>query len=239
MSEPAALAPRGSGLPVPTGGERLARYAPRGRRQVARRRSWLVAALKFALPAAALAMIGLVIAWPSFDAPPGRSPAPEIATPLLATPPAGAEGDAQILNPRLIGADAQDRPFSVSGAVAFQDIENPGMVEIETPFATIDLGPGQGLTMEALFGRFDQQAGQAHLSGGVRLRREDGYAFATDELNVDFTAQAARSDQTVSGVGPGVALDASGLDLQSGGDRVVFQGPARLVLQPGGTAPRP
>lgn len=195
--------------------------------------SRFVGMMKVLLPVGAVILAALIIAWPHLQATDGRF---RIGfSSLIATQ---AERPS-IVNPRLVGTDEKDQPFSITADLAkdFQlrkdfwgDTSTP--VELEMPKADITLRDGTWLVLTANTGQLTPNTKMLELSGAVNLFHDSGYELRTTHAIIDLEKGSAVSDQPVEGQGPFGTINAEGLRLTDKGKDIVFTGKARLLLYP-------
>ncbi|WP_244433567.1 hypothetical protein [Azospirillum sp. B506] len=100
----------------------LRAHRRRDTRPVSRVYSRFVSAMKFVLPAAALAMVALLAAWPSLN------------SPQSARVTADA-GQSEMLKPRYFSLDEHNQPFSLVAAKADKSTDQPDIVLLDEPQA--------------------------------------------------------------------------------------------------------
>jgi lipopolysaccharide export system protein LptC len=190
------------------------------------RRRFLVSIAKRLLPAAALALLAAVALWPEFDSAADRG---RVAFRRVTQ----ARPDAlRIVDPRYQGVDEQNRPYTVTAAVATQ-ASNDDLVNLQVPRADLLMTDGSWVYIEAREGRFDKPRNHLDLNGRVTVHHDDGTQFVTETAAVDLTAGAAAGDQPVAAQGPFGTLTAQGFRLIDRGQVVIFTGQARAVLEGG------
>jgi lipopolysaccharide export system protein LptC len=205
------------------GGRRLPRYArPRRARPVGRAYSRFVAVMKWLLPALALGLAGLVVLWPELE---------EAPIPTRSAMPSQELEAGQMANPRFAGVDDRNRPYSVTGNSASTHPDREGIVVIDGPEAEITLESGAWLALMAERGLLDNEEGHVRLEGSVSLFRDDGFTFASDEMEIDLRSRRAWGDEPVSAHGPSAEIAATGFRIEEGGRTVAFTGPTRLVMR--------
>lgn len=224
-SRPApALRPVAAELPV------LRVHQRRATRPVSRVYSRFVTLLKFALPALALAMLALVAAWPSLT---------ELPTARIAAD----KGQLEMINPRYFSADEQNQPYSLTAARADQSEEQPGLVALDKPEAEMTETGGTWVTLRSDRGWYDRTTGILRMVGGVRVMRDDGSEFTTDEAYSDVRAGTAWGDHHVVGQGPQGEIDAVGFRMSDRGKTMVFLNESKANVASGaqvpGAAPAP
>lgn len=189
------------------------------------RYSAFVGVAKYALPAIALAAIGLIALWPTLEEF-GRT---EIG---LARLDISDLDRSPMLNARFQSTDESERPFQVTAISAKPSSAGEFMVELDRPTGLLSLDNGGDLSVAADTGLFDREARQLELFGGVALRSHDGHELRTSLAFVDFTRGYARGETPVAGNGPSGALTSAGFTVIDGGAVIIFQGPATALLIP-------
>ena len=203
---------------------RRARLATAGRGgSLSRSYSRMVGVLKYALPAAGLVIVGLVVAWPELH--PSQV---DISNP--AERPVGAAAG-EIQNPRYSGVDEAARPYTVWANLAKQVQDE--IFDLSRPKGELKLQNGLVLTLDAQSGKLDRSSKSVHLSGDVTLRRSDGTTMVTDAADIDLADKGARSSTPVTAEGPFGTLSAGGFKVEQQGDVIIFTGPTKLLLKPG------
>lgn len=178
--------------------------------------------MRLALPLIAVAMIGLLMAWPHI-----RDTMTVVQREAAIAPAVGAN---ELLNPRFESKDSENRPFTVTAKRAVQSIRDPEVVILEHPMADIILEDGAWMAAEARNGAWRQKEEKLVLEGDVRLFHDKGYEVKTPKLLIDLQSRHAWSDQPVQGQGPAGTLQASGLEARAAEGVLLFTGPVKLVL---------
>jgi lipopolysaccharide export system protein LptC len=195
--------------------------ASRSRRRVSlaamRFYSRWVAFLKFVLPAGALALLALVVAWPSLNERPKYTPKAD-------------EGSAEIVNPRYLSVDEKNQPYSLTAASAAQTPEHPGLLSLTRPEAEMTDESGAWVTIDAELGWYDRANGVLQMRGSVHVLRDDGSEFTTDEAFSEVRKGTAWGDRHVVGQGPQGEILAQGFRITERGRNVVFLDQSRTVL---------
>lgn len=219
---PVRAAPQGAR----TGGQARAGRAARRGRAPGLAYTRFVGLLKVVLPALALGILLLLVAWPRLGDPPA---------PLAVRP-----GDeSAMLNARYVGTDEKDRPFSVVAERAVRSASAPELVDLVRPEAEMTLEDGTWIFLRGDSGRYNEKTGKLLLLGSVDLIHDDGYEFRTDEAHVNVDEGTAWGDRPVQGQGPFGEIFAQGFRLFDKGQTVVFTGRARLNLAAEGGADGP
>jgi len=189
------------------------------------RYSLFVGWMKWLLPAAAIGLVGLVMMWPQLERvgeQAGRS--------LMASVAPEDVANIQLVNPRYMGTDDQDRPYMLTADVARQNNPEADLVTLEAPKADITLADGTWLALTAENGAYFQKSEELNLNGAVTIFHDKGYSFETDEARVDLQAGTAQGDMPVIAHGPLGTLESQGFQVFDKGQTVIFKGEARLVL---------
>lgn len=201
----------------PGGGPARAGKAARRGRAPGLAYTRFVGLLKVVLPALALGILLLLVAWPRLGDPPA--------------PPAVRPGDeTAMLNARYVGTDEKDRPFSVVAERAVRSASAPELVDLVRPEAEMTLEDGTWIFLRGDSGRYNEKTGKLLLLGSVDLIHDDGYEFRTDEAHVNVDEGTAWGDRPVQGQGPFGEIFAQGFRLFDKGQTIVFTGRARLNL---------
>ncbi|MBL6929323.1 MAG: LPS export ABC transporter periplasmic protein LptC [Rhodospirillales bacterium] len=207
-------------------------FAPRVAQKFGRGYSRFVGMMKILLPVGAAILIILVAAWPYLQPSDGRF--------LIgfSTMVSSEAENPNIVNPRLVGTDASNNPFSITADLAknfrirkdFWDAGEP--VELEMPKADITLDDGSWLVLTAETGLLSPVDKTLELTGAVNLFHDSGYEIRTDIATIDLQAGAAHSNVPVEGQGPFGNLNAEGMKLKDKGRTITFTGKAKLVIYP-------
>jgi len=207
-------------------------FAPRVSRRFGRGYSRFVGMMKILLPVGAAVLIVLVVAWPYLQPASGRFMIG------FSTMVATEAENPNIVNPRLVGTDVDNNPFSITADLAknfrirrdFWDAGEP--VVLEMPKADMTLDDGSWLVLTANTGLLSPVSKTLELTGAVNLFHDSGYEIRTETATIDLQAGAARSDVPVEGQGPFGNLNAEGMKLSDKGRTITFTGKAKLVIYP-------
>lgn len=194
--------------------------------------SAMVGLMKLVLPSVALALIVLVIAWPRmfteeqrFTLETADVPFADIERPTM-------------LGARFQGTDDADRPVTITAASLAKDREQDRKVRLETPQADMTLQNGSWLTLTARDGLYDEDSKVLDLDGDVRVFHDGGFEMYADTAHVNIDTRYTYSTDPVTGQGPLGTIEAAGIEIHDGGRRIVFPGPARMVMIEGAEAPQ-
>jgi len=187
--------------------------------------TWFVRIARLALPVCALVIIGVVILRLSGEG--------EQQPLKLAELPANEKtvpGEIDMVQAKYQGADAQGRLYTVTAEHARRDMAAPNSLSLEKPRADIALDGNKWLAMHAAKGLYDNDAGSLYLSDGVTLFHDDGYELHLQDVSIALKTRAGTTAKPVELQGPAARLKAGGMDIQSGGDMIVFSGPVHVTL---------
>lgn len=202
--------------------ERLAR-PPKERKSFNQSYSKFVRWMRLVLPLAALIIVAILFTWTGTEE--------DIAIPIQEQ---AAEqkniGKNELVNPRFESMDENKQPYTVTAHRAVQDETDEKLVILEQPVADMLLNSGNWVAVEADKGAYHQDTQKLLLEGHVKLFHDKGYQMETQKLHVDVEQNMAWSDDDVYGQGPAGTLNAKGMKANNATGRLVFTGPARLVL---------
>ena len=209
--------PRGRGFAFDT-------QAPR------RHAAWysrFVKAMKIVLPTIALLLIALIVAWPHIDVPSSRF---RIGFAGLTVKEAD---DPSMVNPRYLGSDDDDQPYSITAEIARRLAGNADVIELDSPKADLLANDGTWLVLTANRGIYGREKEALDLIGNVVLYHDSGYEFLTEKAKIDLDKSSAEGDEPVRGQGPFGNLQAEGFRLVDKGATIFFKGKSKLVIYPG------
>jgi lipopolysaccharide export system protein LptC len=189
------------------------------------RRRVVVAVLKHALPAAALAVLALIALWPELV---GVDDRVRLA---YRKPDTAMTDSARLVAPRYVGRDERGRPYELAAETAEQPPGSP-VVALTEPVGEVTLEDGAWVTLKAAQGWYQRGRELLDLAGEVTLLHDAGYAIRTARARLDLAAGRAEGDDPVAAQGPPGTLDGTGFRLEERGAVVIFTGPARMVLVP-------
>jgi lipopolysaccharide export system protein LptC len=217
----------GGGLETRTREHRYVGFSAAGPRRHARWYSRFVGAMKVLLPLIALVLIALVVLWPHLKTEDLSFRIGFAALNLSeATDPA-------MINPRYVGTDKEEQPYTITADLARRMSDDSGRVELEMPKADITLEDGTWLVLTAQTGLYDRHAKTLDLTGKVNLYHDAGYEFLTSAAKIDLAKSIAYGTRPVHGQGPFGQLNAEGFRMTEKGNTIHFTGKSKLVLYPG------
>ena len=188
--------------------------------------SRFVSMMKFLLPVAALVLIGLVVLWPHLGTDDLRF---KIG---ISTIKSNSSKDPSLINPRFVGTDSEDKPYSITADLARSQGTETTRIELEMPKADITLDDGTWLVLTANSGLFIHAENSLKLEGAVNLFHDSGYEFRTEKASIDMASGIASGNLPIEGQGAFGILNAEGFKLVDKGKTIYFTGKSKLVLHP-------
>ncbi|MDY0029786.1 MAG: LPS export ABC transporter periplasmic protein LptC [Pseudobdellovibrionaceae bacterium] len=183
-----------------------------------------VRSLRLALPVAALAIVVVLMVWSDQDT------APIKAVPRDEISPQTASRN-ELVNPKFQSEDGDSQPYTITADKATQNAENMDMIHLDKPVADINLKSGNWVALKAVQGDYDQKSGVLQLNGDVLINHDTGYELQSQTMNINIDGQTMSSDNLISGHGPAGEISAQGLEADGKTDKVIFKGPAKLILR--------
>jgi lipopolysaccharide export system protein LptC len=214
-------------LTMDTAAERRARFGERPGRIIESRdarRSRFVGLMKVVLPLAAVALAGVVIAWPQFVKKAGFM--------ITVANMEVEDGGVAMHNARYRGTDRHGQPFYVTAEAATQQADSDKQVLLDKVMADISRSGGEWFNVSADSGVFNPKANQLLLLGNVGVYSDRGYELHGNSAELDIKAGMVTSDEKVWGHGPLGSIRAGNMQVFDKGQRVVFGGRVTTVLTP-------
>jgi len=198
-------------------------YAPRRLSTLGRGYSYFVRVLKFVLPLAALAVIGILIAQLN------ETPQQQILTSLpkeeKTTP-----GQIELVQAVYEGVDDQNRPYTVTADNAIRDVNSPDAVIFENPLADITLQDKTWIAVKAVSGSLNRKTELLYLKDDVTVFHDSGYEMHLQDIRIDLKQKNAVTSLPMRAQGPMGSVSAQSLSVKNHGDLIVFGGPATLTI---------
>ena len=184
-----------------------------------------VALLKRLLPAIGLALLLLIAVWPRL------APLWDRLRLGFAAIDLRDARELRMFNPRYLGTDRLNRPFTVIAAVAHQIPDRQDLMSMESPRADMKTHGGADVVVTAATGIYQSQAQLLDLFGDVNLIRQDGTRFVTDAARLDIAHNAGEGDDPIEGHGPSGDVQAQGFRIFDKGDTILFTGRSDMLLR--------
>jgi lipopolysaccharide export system protein LptC len=187
-------------------------------------RSRRVAYLKLMLPAIALLIVTLILAWPQIvrDDNRVRFGGGRISVEEAET--------LRMSNARYVGSDDQQRPYVVTSILATRESAHAPSTDLKTPKADMTTAGGAWVAVTAETGVYHNDAKLLDLAGDVSVFHDGGTEFHTTTAQVDLGTGSATGDDPVDGQGPSATIKAEGFRLYDRGAVIIFTGKAHLTL---------
>jgi lipopolysaccharide export system protein LptC len=186
--------------------------------------SWdrLVATLKLALPAAAMAVLATCLIWP-------LTTQREFSFILSKDRVAAARERLRMDRAVYRGEDSKGQPFTISAASAVQRTSDTPIVELRDIAAELRTGDGPARA-EASMGRYDLEREQIDVVGPVSLESAAGYRLDTRDVSVDLATRQVTSSGAVTGRMPLGSFRAGRLRANVDDRRVILDRGASLRI---------
>lgn len=190
---------------------------------------------KYLLPLGAIILMGVVAARLNHN--PMMEQLTQIPSEEQTTP-----GQSELVGARYEGVDEAGKPFTLTADKAMRVMDettaseglSSGLegetVDLVRPRAEMNLGENRAFAITANEGRYEQESSKLNLTGGVTVEDGRGNELYIDRVDVDLDGSALVADTPVRGSGPSGTIDAEGLRLEDGGDKVIFTGRTTLTL---------
>jgi lipopolysaccharide export system protein LptC len=186
-----------------------------------------VRVLRYALPALALFLVALVVAWPQLAGHGGG-----LITPMVAPGEIAGVDVMSMHNPRYVGQTKDEKPFEVTAASAHLDPVLPNRIHLDQLAADIATAGRRDLRLLAGAGIYDRDTEDVELHGGIELATSDGYRFQTLSALVNLDHGRVVGREPIAGSGPSGTLRADRFEFQDGGDVLQFTGRVRVTWHP-------
>jgi lipopolysaccharide export system protein LptC len=177
------------------------------------------------LPAAAIALLLLLAAWPRIE---DAIEHVHIALPHLDLREAK---DLRMVNARYSGIDKLNRPYVITAEVARQNPKADDLVSLEGPKGDLTTANGGWFEVTAYTGLYQPQTQLLDLFGAVQLYQDKGNEFHTDSAHVNMEAGTAEGQDPVDGQGPFGHITSEGFRMLDNGDTIIFTGKSHLFLR--------
>jgi lipopolysaccharide export system protein LptC len=186
-----------------------------------------VRVLRYLLPAMALFLIGLMVAWPQLMGSGGG-----LIAPMLAPGQIDGADVMRMHNPRYVGRTSDAEPFEVTAASAHLDPTQPNRIHLDQLAADIATAGTRQVRLLAVSGIYDRDAEDVNLSGGIELTTSDGYRFETPSALLKLDRGRVVGREPIAGSGPSGTIAAERFEFQDGGGVLRFNGRVRVTLHP-------
>lgn len=134
--------------------------------------------------------------------------------------------------PRFQGVDAQNQPYTVTADAAEQLEGN--RVRLTNIEGDIMLKNSDWVSLRADRGLLDLMQKNLSLEGKVQLYQAQGYEFTTEAAQINIDGKSVQGERDIVGHGPIGIIRAKGFEITHNSAHILFKGPVRMTLYPGG-----
>lgn len=187
----------------------------------------VVRVLRYVLPAIALFLIGLVVAWPQLMGSGGG-----LIAPMLTADQVDGAYVMRMHNPRYVGRTSKAEPFEVTAASAHLDPDQPNRINLDQLAADIANAGTRQVRLVAASGTYDRDTADVNLSGGIEVTTSDGYRFETPSALLELNHGRVVGQEPIAGSGPSGTIAAQRFEFRDGGGVLHFNGRVRVTLHP-------
>jgi lipopolysaccharide export system protein LptC len=191
------------------------------------RHSRMVDLLRFALPATAALLIGLVVLWPHVTGGYGG-----LIVPVFGGPGIDSSEAMKMHQPRYVGHTRKAEPYEITADSAHLDPHDPDHIYLDQLIAELQPARGGATRLKAGVGVYHRDQEAIDLKDGLDLTTGDGYHFVTASAKIDLAAGQVVGGDPVTGNGPAGNLAADRFRIDQGGDVLRFDGRVKAVILP-------
>jgi lipopolysaccharide export system protein LptC len=146
-------------------------------------------------------------------------------------------GEIALTGARYQGVTSSGQPFLITADQASEANNGSGHIDMQQPRATITMKNGQIIKLQSNYGVFDQPDNIVDMAGNVVVvQPARNLTLMSDSLFADLKLGEMRSLVPVTVTDDARRIDAETMTVFDNGDRILFGGAARMVMQPGTTA---
>ena len=143
-------------------------------------------------------------------------------------------GKITLTGARYQGVTEGGQPFHVTAVKASEASDGSGSIDMQQPSATITMKNGQIIQLKSNHGVFDQPNDQVNMTGSVVvLQPSKNLKLTSEALFTDLQLGEMRSLVPVVVTDDKRRIDAATMTVFDDGDRILFGGTARMVMQTG------
>ena len=143
------------------------------------------------------------------------------------------DGELVMTNPRLVGFDERDQPYSVDAERATQNVANPDRFQLHEVLAEIPMADGRRVTVLSGGGAYDRKAEVLTIPTPFTITVDDGTVAQFAGGTVDVAAGTFVSSGAVDMDRPEGRIVADGLRIERAGQSALFTGNVRVTIEPG------
>jgi len=202
----------------------MARNAPATAGQITRY-SAFVGIMRYALPAIAVVLLGLIVVWPLVS---GRQDGFRVTYASISS----IDGSLRMVNARYIGTDDKGQPYTVTAAEAIQEENNDERIFLKTIDGDMFIENGSWTAVSADHGLYERTANKLNLQGNVSVYSDEGHELHTEEANLDLQAGTAQGERPVQGQGPLGLIEGDRFQVTDGGATLLLSGNVKATVFP-------
>lgn len=204
--------------------ELIARQSTEGSTRLGRY-SVFVGVMRFALPAIAVLLLGLVVIWPLVS---GREEGFRVTYASLTE----VDGSLKMIKARYIGTDGKGQPFTLTADEALQDKDDADLIRLKNIVADTFAKGGAWHAMTANGGIYRRLRETLDLEGAVSVYSDRGQELHTERAHIDMKAGTAHGDAPVLGQGPFGLIEGSSFEASERGTVVLLKGGVKATIYP-------
>ena len=141
-------------------------------------------------------------------------------------------GEIALTGARYQGFTSSGQPFLITAAQATEADDGTGRVDMQKPSATITMKNGQVIKLNSKFGVFDRPGDVFNMAGNVIVTQPaKNLMLASDAMFADLKLGEMRSLVPVIVTDDARRIDAETMTVFDNGDRIMFGGSVRMVMQ--------
>jgi len=141
-------------------------------------------------------------------------------------------GEITLTGARYQGVTSSGQPFLITADTASETNDGSGRIDMQQPRATITMKNGQIIKLQSNYGVFDQPVDLVDMVGDVVVTQPGkNLKLASASLFADLKLGEMRSLVPVTVTDDTRRIDAETMTVFDNGDRMLFGGSARMVLQ--------
>ena len=147
-------------------------------------------------------------------------------------------GEIALTGARYRGVTSSGQPFLITADKASEANDGSGRIDMQQPRATITMKNGQVIKLQSNYGVFDRPGDEVDMAGDVVVTQpEKNLKLVSASLSADLKLGEMRSLVPVTVTDDARRIDAKTMTVFDNGNRILFGGTARMVLQtPGAKA---
>jgi len=189
------------------------------------RYSLLVSKLKMALVGVALLLILLMVIWPHIDG--GRS---AFIVDFEEVTASSIDGRPRMEKPNMYGVDSKNQPFNISADYGMQEGEKQFF--LSSVDGNIDMNNGRNLNIRSDSATYQSDSKYLQLKGNVVVLSDDGYEVSAPKADADLKKGEIKGQRGVIVQGPLGSLVADRFEMDTIGERMLFERNVEMRLYP-------